>query len=424
MTQLKTRMSAAVATLALAGAALAAPTFSIDFQGPSKSLPDGFYAFPITEGDILTPSAGVGFGPLPTPGIAISAGFGPPGPGLALPLHTGAVGIPPGVPGHVEVDALSYGRDYVVRPDLLTQWHFSVDEFARSFAGSAAPPNVFSEGALGGMEASADVFRDIGLGPGPLPPFAGPFTGNTASLDGDGLMGVSGFHYPGVGLIEPNPAIPGLPDQGDNLDALDMDTDSSIWNNPGGVSVPVYFSLDADFPDPLEPGANSGSALLNGGFSGGDVLVTMPGGAGPAVYAPAMALGLDSAGFDTDDLDALVLWENGDGVFTPSTQPYDWLVGMSDMLFFSVRRGSAVIGTIDSLLGLPIEEGDILVPPLAGLGSPGIFIAAENLGLNTLRSGMTPDYADDLDALDAVLVPQPGTLALLAVSGLAWRRRR
>jgi hypothetical protein len=63
------------------------------------------------------------------------------------------------------------------------------------------------------------------------------------------------------------------------------------------------------------------------------------------------------------------------------------------------------------------------VPPIPGAASPGIFIAAENLGLATVRSGLTPDLGDDLDALDLV-IPQPGTLALLGLGGLALRRRR
>jgi hypothetical protein len=43
------------------------------------------------------------------------------------------------------------------------------------------------------------------------------------------------------------------------------------------------------------------------------------------------------------------------------------------------------------------------VPPVAGGLSPfpGIFIAAENLGLATLRSGTAALFGDDLDALDA-----------------------
>jgi hypothetical protein len=205
----------------------------------------------------------------------------------------------------------------------------------------------------------------------------------------------------------------------------------STFNDVAGL---IYFSLDSNFPDPLEvpvgagPPPNAGTAVLNG-FVGGDVLVTTPG-AAPALYAPAMALGLDLAvGPDSDDLDALALMDNGDGVA---------LVGAPgsglDEILFSVRRNSAVIGMPDSLFGAPIEEGDILTVPLptamGGLSLfPQIFIAAEALGLTTVRSGSAVAYglpnpiyggldvwADDLDALDVLEeIPEPGSMMLMLV---------
>jgi hypothetical protein len=413
-------MPAIIAIAASAGSATAVPSFSIDYESITKGTPDAFTGTPITEGDILIPGlGGPGFGPLPVPGIVVSGGFGPPPPGLGLPAHPAAIGLPPGIPGRVEVDALSYGMDYLVTPDAPGQWNFSVDEWATGIPGSPLPPNVFSEGAFGpSFEAAADVFRDLGLPPGPLPPGAGP-TGNTGVLDGDGLMSPSGFVYPGVGLVEPHFPAPGPQINGDNLDALDMDTPVFPGDTP-----PVFFSLDADTFDPLEGMPNTFSAMANGPFVGGDVLVTLPGTL-PMVYAPAPSLGLDLVGGpDSDDLDALVLWDDGDLVFTPSFDAYDWAFGLSDMLLFSVRRGSAVIGMPDSFFGIPIEEGDILMPPVPGGVSPfpGIFIAAENLGLATARSGFAP-IGDDLDALD-VLVPTPGTLAILMCGGLTLLRRR
>jgi hypothetical protein len=76
------------------------------------------------------------------------------------------------------------------------------------------------------------------------------------------------------------------------------------------------------------------------------------------------------------------------------------------MLLFSVRRGSAVIGTPDSLFGIPISPGDILIPPVFAGGPPAIFIAAEWLGLATTRSMGVPFGGDDLDALDVRSMPQ------------------
>ncbi len=144
---------------------------------------------------------------------------------------------------------------------------------------------------------------------------------------------------------------------------------------------------------------NTSSALANG-FAGGDILVAAAG--GPALYAPAASLGLDVvAGPNTDDLDALILWDNGNGVYDPPAGPYAWVTGGSDMVVFSVRRGSAIIGVPDSILGIPIMEGDLLIPPGPTSVTPGIFVAAEALGLATLRAG-TANVSDDLNAADSL----------------------
>lgn len=386
-----------LALLGPAGAAVAQPTFSIDFQGPTPGAAGGFGFGVITEGDILTTPLPAAPGPNPpvpgpfaiAPGIEIGAVPAAPG---AVPGGLGLLVVAPGV---VEVDALSYGRDMGV------MLHFSVDEFA---VGLAAPaPSVFTEGALGLTGASADVWRYLG----PffsIPPGGGP--GHTQAVDGNGI-GPSGL--PGIALIEPGaPTVGILPDAGDNLDAVDMDTTLA------DLTGPVFFSLDSGFPDPLElPPANSGTAFANG-FSGADVLVSMAGGV-PALAIPAAALGLDMAGIDTDDLDALI-YDDADasGGFTPG-----------DSVYFSVRRGSAVIGVADSFYGVPIEEGDVLTLPVTLGAPPAIFIPGEALGLATARSGFAGPFGpDDLNALDVIgtppkAAPSTGPLALwVLASGL------
>jgi hypothetical protein len=271
---------------------------------------------------------------------------------------------------------------------------------------TAAPPDVFSEGVSGATEASADVFAY--LGPAVAGP-PGPPLGNTLAVDGDGLAP----GLPGVGLIEPNPPTPGiLPDPGDNLDAVDLGTTFP------DLTGPVFFSLDSGFADSIEPfPVNSSTAALNG-FSGADVLVSFAG-ALPALAIPAGTLGLDLvAGFGTDDLDALA-FDDSDGSL--SLTP-------GERILFSVRRGSAVIGALDSAFGVPIEEGDVLTVPAVAGGLPALFVAAESLGLATLRTAPGPFGSDDLDALDIKLVPEPGWLAQLVpgLALLAWlgRRRR
>ena len=366
--------------------------FSINRHGPTVGMPSPS-GVAITEGDILTPTTGTSspaLGPLPTPSIAISHA-----PGLGLP--PGCAGHPGGTPCIVEVDAYSRGIDSFFLPnnpiepgDVL----FSVDEFAMGMPFPGAPaPNVTTESAA--REAAPDAFTNLGpLPPGPVPPAPTP---NIGVVDGDGLPSASGFAYPGVGEIAPTTPFGGLPDTGDNKDAVDL-----VEPFGGGGGVGNYFSLDAAFFDPLEGVPNSGSALANG-FFGGDVLPLGAVGA-PIVYAPSIVLGLDLVGGpDSDDLDALILAENGNGTYQPSNQPYDWVTGGTDMLVFSVRRGSAVIGMPDSIFGLPIEEGDLLVPPVAGGGSPfpGIFITAESLGLTTAPMG-AGFLGDDLAAADSI----------------------
>ncbi|MCG8457429.1 MAG: hypothetical protein MI919_14240 [Holophagales bacterium] len=351
-----------------ASAVVAQPTVSIGYQGPTAVAvnPGGAYR--------ATPAPG----PAPLPVVI----FGP-----------AALGVAPGNFGVTELDALSWGRDSQLRPNsAFTSWYrtyrmlISTDEFANGDPALAGPPDLWSEGTIGNAEASADL-QITNLVPGqPLPPVGlGPFFGHDSWLDGNGFAPFGGL---GIGLVEPNPPTPfALPDPGDTVDAADF----------LGAGPRLYFSLDARFTDPLEGMfSNAGTAAANG-VRPGDVLVSGGGGTF-GVWAQAVQLGLGSL----DDLDALILHENGDGVFTASAFPFDWIFGATDMLLFSVRRGSPLIGTPDAFFGLPIEEGDVLTTPPGGPGTaPGIFIAAEALGLGTVRSGtnfLFP-HGDDLDVL-------------------------
>jgi hypothetical protein len=173
---------------------------------------------------------------------------------------------------------------------------------------------------------------------------------------------------------------------------------------PMPIPFGVFFSLDDMPPTPCPNFVLSGSAAANG-FLPGAILNSVGVGL-PVVYAPPLALGLDLFGPGTDDLDALALWENGVPGFTAGG-PYSWVPAAgTDMCLFSVRLGSAIIGIPDAIFGIPIEAGDILVPMGVAGVPPGIFIAAEWLGLATTRSGFGP-CGDELDALDTIRVPSP-----------------
>ena len=345
------------------------------------------------EGDILTPPAGFGFAPLAR---------------LAVLIPSEDLGLQPqncvpveGQPCGLEVDALSAGTDVLFPgdPTLVgaggTLW-YSVDEFALGHPTAFFSPSVLSEGARAGVDdASADSFIAIGLPALPASPAAGQ-VGTIGTIDGNGGVSTSGALHPGVGLDEPNPDVAGLPDLGQNLDALD------VGAGAGFPASGIYFSLDSAFLDPAEGVLNSGSAAGQGaGFVGGDVLFQATASATPPViYAAAATLGLDQGGADEDDLDALILVENGTPGYQPSSDPNDWNTLGTDMLIFSVRRGSAIIGALDSFFGVAIEEGDLLTTPVAGgNGNPAIYIAAEVIGLATVRTHGEV-RGDDLNAAD------------------------
>ncbi len=355
--------------------------FSIDVNGHTTGAANSFSGTPIMGGDILVPATAdrrPAMGPLPTPGTHI--------PEAAMGL---------GLTANInEVDALSYGKDMRLddgtKMDLGRVW-FSVDDWTFGIPGLGIAPAVQSEYPYG--DSTADVYVNQGIAATfPVPPVITP---HRAFVDGDGLASGSGFAYVGSGLIEPAGAA-----ARDNLDAVDFQTQLEGFPENG-----VYYSLDSYMVHPVTGNYSVGSAPANY-FVGGDILVTNSPTSGPALYAAAAQLGLDIVGGpDSDDVDALVLAENGDGLYTPSRVLFDWQNGSCDMLFFSVRRGSAVIGQPDSIFGLPIEPGDILTTPLhqqfGGLSPfPGIVVAAESLGLATMRTPTGANIPDDLNAAD------------------------
>ncbi len=399
----------ALSALAAAGIAGAQPSFSIDWHGPPRGGLSGCLPGLITEFDILGVSPfppGTPFPGAPFPCVLISGGGSPsmltP---IPIPLHPIVVAAPP-VPGlifppgaAVELDAHSFGTDTPITPAMPPSqvlWLFSLDEFSTGLPGSAS----FIQGAAvpGATDVAADVFASTpGVGPILCPSLFGT---NTLLLDGDGF-GPPLPGMPSLGIPEPILfPLAGVPDTGGNLDSLDIDTTLL-----GGPIPTTYFSMDSAFFNPLEGLFNSGSAAANFPGTAGSWVMSSTLGGPAAPFIPAPLLGLDLAGPDTDDLDALIYWDNGDLLYSPPVAPFSWSFPVpTDMIFFSVRRGSAVIGLPASgpgpCAGFPIEPGDILMPPFAPGVPPQIWIPAESLGLQTMRAGYL--VADDIDALDVV----------------------
>ncbi|MEE8146957.1 MAG: thrombospondin type 3 repeat-containing protein, partial [Longimicrobiales bacterium] len=394
--------------------ALAAPTFTVEDSDLVFGFPpsDTLIAlgFPLVGGaDLLDPFPGFpAFGPTPPPGVVVSFG---------------ALGLPPplvSAPGSVDIDALSFGTDPItLLAGGLDHVVYSADRW--STGGYPAGPCV---GAIGGPELATECGP---LGAGSLPlsqspgdlylapavvPFApfGPPGFGAQIVDEDGIPTGAPLPnpfapVPGLGLVDAvtstGPSF--LPD---NLDSIEVDDISLLGAGP------VYFSLD-------EFGTSGAFGLFLGGagvagFSGADVLVSVGGVVG--LYAPAPALGLDlfprfpSPGFD--DIDALALLDDGDGLYNDvsAVAPCD------DTILFSVSHFSAITGgPTDPISGLAYTEGDILtdgacvsaavsggVCPCPGV--PVIVVFAEQLGLNTVRwdaPAVAP--SDDLNALDVCL---------------------
>jgi len=290
-----------------------------------------------------------------------------PGPAILL---LGAAGLPvpppPALPPPppADVDALSFGHVFPVGHTVLGV-EFSVAPGSVGTAGSA----VFGESAgIGFADEPADIFAS-GLG------------GTNGLLwDGDGLPA------PGVPVIGPL----GLIEPGSNVDAWDATppfgsppiAPSIHYTVTAGVAA-GHPSYGGSIPPPVVP--PTGAWIL---FSPPVVGYSVA----PAIYATDLAIGLGPG----DDIDALALVD--DGILGPTA---------GDTIYFSLTPGSP------TLAGLGASAADILVTTLGGV--PAIAIPAAALGLLP---------SDDIDALDLILIPEPGLATLMCLVPLLLYRRR
>jgi len=238
------------------------------------------------------------------------------------------------------------------------------DVDAASF-NSAPPPPPFP--AFGAVPLLFSVAPGA-LGPG-LP--GAPDPGAIYSSVGGGVAALS-FGSAALGLA-----------LGDDVDGFDL---ASV------LATSIFFSL--------APGSPSLGAL----FAPGDIFVSLGAGAF-ALFINAESLGLCTfrvpiCGGMNDNLDALVV--NTDAwIFTGLLPP---AIQTGGGLLFSVGPGT--IGP-----GLPAGTlpGDVLFS--AGGGVSGLYAPAAALGLAA---------GDNLDALE---IPEPGTLGLLTLAALTWAAR-
>ena len=271
------------------------------------------------------------------------------------------------------------------------QLSFSVDR------NSVGLPNTAVNNQAALNQQPGDIFRVPGAYPSPiqfgglLPPDAGyvsgvlptPGTGpgnNILSVDESQLTLTAGA---GPGVMTPsNVAAPPITGGShDNLDAMDFHlldhNGDGIPDAPGVFSW--LFSVNPDEAAEL-------AALSGGAFSAADVFAVVPVVNTSMLAFSAASSGLDAAGPNTDDIDALHLVTDGAG----------------GGALFSLAPGSA------SLLQHGLSAADIFFTDFNG--SFTTYLTAADIGL-------LPQ--DNVDAL-----PEPATLTLLALGGLAMLRRR
>lgn len=263
------------------------------------------------------------------------------------------------------MDALSFGDDLPAAggPEIA----FSVGPGVQGVTGSAVEVQSNCPPALPGVspEPEPDEFGSVLDGT------------NYLVLDGNGPIGACTPAFP-LGLVEGATVR-------DNLDGLYQRDSSVVDQDADGVpDRPVYFSLDAASP-----------SLVASGLLPADVLGTVDG-ATPTAYASAAELGLEPG----DDLDALCLRENGDGVY-----------GVGDVLYLSLTPGSPTLSRIGAGPGDVLIAGD---PPAVVQRTRSLGLLAPDdvnaLGCRALspRIQLFGDVDCDgiVDSVDAALVLQ------------------
>ena len=297
------------AMLVAVPAAATNPPFTLAPGSPSLGA--------LTPADVLVPGAAPVPGPIPPPALGI--------PAAVLGLGVGDV-----------VSSISYGRG-PLGPFVGLEILYSVDPMAVGGVFGPPPPSYVACEAAG-AQAKADVYLSFPFGPVLPKP-------NVLVLDENGLADspCAGVALPGLGLGLAPP---------EDLNGLDLCPTSVVY--AGGVVVsPIYFTL--------APGSPTLAAIP---ATPADVLFQPagPGGALPAIAAPAPLMGLAPG----DVIDALEVASGA--VFT----------------LFSLAPGSPSIG------GCGYLPGDVLQGAFGPCGAIVTPVTSAALGL-------TPP--DNLDAL-------------------------
>ena len=293
------------------------------------------------------------------------------------------------------VDAVSRDSDLSLFTGPL-HLAFSVDRISRGIAGTAVRSEWAFDQQPGDIYRTARQFQHP-VNFVPMMPMAVGYNGplptawvggsNHMVLD-ESLLNLTAGNGPGV-LVPAGVACPPIiPGTHDNVDAVEFQAfdPNGDWN----TDTWLYFSVAPD------------EMFLASGFTPNDIYCIPPGAPAGAAFRWAnggIEIGL--SGWDWDDIDALVVWEDPNGAF--GTVDF----GM-DYALFSLSHGSQALSTWG------LAESDIFFTNFLGgfwlyaagmdlglMGSPGLFPGDNVDALETLYPG-DANLDDCVDGLDYV----------------------
>ena len=292
--------------------------------------------------------------------------------------------------------------------------HFSVDRLTNGIGGLGTE--------AGNNQQPGDIYRStasftdpavfagtlVGLAPGPF------FVGNLATA-GSAPAGASntlliddsalGLTVTGtVGTTTAAGIFVAAPVAGshDNVDAFDYGSQIATGVQPWTGVYPVhsYFAIG---PDEAVVVAQSAAHIYDTGANAGGTVAGSP-------FATAITMGLDSIAANPDSIDALVMFDvnqlGGPNWAGPGGES-----GI-DYALFSLAPGSG------SLAQFNLSANDVLFTDFSNLFA--VYALSTDLGMFAALGGAVM-AGDNIDALE---IPEPATLSLLALGGLAFLRRK
>ena len=285
------------------------------------------------------------------------------------------------------------------------QLDFSVDRISKGLPGTAVN-NQFSLNQQPG-----DIFRTTRSFPSPgnfvgtLQPGAG-YSGALVSVSGSGsntlvldesALTLTASGTPGVLTGPSSSAMTIAHGTHDNVDSFEWNAFNTIGEDK--TDTWLYFSV---YPTEAQVMNISAANIYDVAPGNGETSPSRP-------FAASPSLGLDTLGLNTDNIDALVLYDLNQ-LGGPKWNGPGAEAGI-DYALFSLSHGSASLNT------LGLSEADIFFTDFTG--SFALYASAADLGLAG-GTGFTP--GDNVDALE--IVPEPATLFLFGFGGLVLLRKR